>query len=74
MKYFPDNFRNWLPGILTALIGVTCVRLLAPQLSGRGQAALVILGYLLVPVGLGLVARRIHQRAVANQGTMGDRP
>lgn len=59
------RFRSWWPGLLTALAGVACVRLIAPLLPGRGASALIIAGYLLVPVGLALIARRIHRAAVA---------
>jgi hypothetical protein len=74
MKPFADNLRTWMPGLLTALIGVAGVRLLAPMLTGRLQAAVVIFGYLLVPVGLALIARQIRRKALANQEAWGDRP
>lgn len=68
MKPRVPRFHSWSPGLLTALIGVACVRLVAPHFAGRGQAVLVIIGYLLVPAGLGLIARQIHRRAVADSG------
>lgn len=58
------TFRTWTPGLLTALVGVACVRLAAPHVVGRGQAMLFITGYLLVPVGLGLIARKIRCHAM----------
>lgn len=72
MKPRSATFRTWAPGLLTALLGVACVRLLAPHLAGRGQAALVIFGYLLVPAGLGLIARQIHRRAADNPEAWSD--
>lgn len=72
MKTRPVTFRTWAPGLLTALLGVACVRLAAPHLDGRGQAALVIIGYLLVPTGLGIIARQIHCRAVNNPEASSD--
>jgi len=65
MKPIADTLRTWMPGLLTALIGVAGVRLLAPMLTGRLQAAVVIFGYLLVPVGLALIARQIRRKALA---------
>lgn len=73
MQPWSAKLRSWLPGLLTALVGVACVRLLAPQLSGRGQAVLIVFGYLLVPAGLGLIARQIHRGAVVNPVTLNDR-
>ncbi len=69
MKTTSLGFRAWLPGLLTALVGVACVRLAAPQLSGRSQAAVIVFGYLLVPAGLGLIARQIHRQAVVEGET-----
>lgn len=60
-KFFP-----WIPGLSLALAGVACVRLLAPHLTGRGQGALLLFGFLLVPAGLGLIARQIQQRATVH--------
>lgn len=72
MKTRSSLILTWAPGLLVALVGAACVRLVAPQLTGRGQALLFIFGYLLVPAGLGLIAHQIHRRAVADQGTCND--
>lgn len=60
-----ERFHIWFPGLALALIGVVGVRLVAPMLTGRAQAIVSVIAYLLVPLGLGLIARRIHRRAVA---------
>lgn len=70
MKPFLAPFRPWAPGLLTALVGVACVRVVAPLLAGRSHALLIVFGYLLVPTGLGLIARRIHRRAVMKGESM----
>lgn len=60
---------RWWPGPAVALAGVACVRGLAPLLTGRPQAVVLVAGYLLVPVGLAWFAsalgRRAARRAVA---------
>lgn len=58
MKNPLSRYRTWAPGLLTALAGVALVRLAAPCLVGRGQAFVTIIGYILVPVGLGLIAHQ----------------
>lgn len=69
MSAWFERYRSWSPGLLVALAGVACVRLVAPHLApGRLQSALVIAGYLAVPVGLALVARCIHRAAVDRAG------
>ena len=59
------RFRAWLPGLITALAGVACVRLLAPLAPPAGAVVLSVAGYLCVPLGLALVARQIHRGALS---------
>ncbi len=46
----------WIGGTLTALLGVGLVRLLAPALAGVASSLVVVAGYLLVIVGIAIVA------------------
>ena len=46
----------WIGGTLTALLGVGLVRLLAPALAGVASSLVVVAGYLLVIVGITIVA------------------
>lgn len=48
---------HWIGGTLTALIGVALVRLLAPALAGFAGSLANVVGYLLVIVGITIVAR-----------------
>ncbi len=48
---------QWIGGTLTALVGVVLVRLLAPALAGFAGSLAVAVGYLLVIVGIMVVAR-----------------
>ncbi len=46
----------WIGGTLTALLGVGLVRLLAPALAGFAGSLATVAGYLLVIVGITIVA------------------
>ena len=48
---------HWIGGTVTALVGVGLVRLLAPALAGFAGSLVVVVGYLLVVVGITVVAR-----------------
>ena len=63
-----SRYRTWWPGLLTALAGVAGVRVAALLPPSRVLAALSIVGYLLVPVGLALVARQIRRDAAGRSG------
>ena len=52
-----DRLPYWIGGTLIALLGAALVRLLAPALGGWGASASAIAGYLLVIVGITLLAR-----------------
>lgn len=65
MSSLREHLRVWLPGLVLCLAGVAGVRLLAPLLHGRMQAMASVVAYLLVPIGLALIARQIHRRALA---------
>jgi len=47
----------WIGGTLTALLGVGLVRLLGPALTGFAGSLANVVGYLLVIVGITIVAR-----------------
>jgi TctA family transporter len=53
---------QWIGGTLAALIGVMLVRLLAPALAGFADSLAVAVGYLLVIVGITIVARATRPR------------
>ena len=53
---------HWIGGTLTALIGVVLVRLLAPALAGFANSLVAVVGYLLVIVGITVVARAAKPR------------
>lgn len=63
MKKLAAPLLHWSPGPVLALVGVLSVRWIAPVLTGRMQAIVVVAGYLLVPVGLAWFASRLGQRA-----------
>lgn len=46
----------WIGGTLTALLGIGLVRLLAPALAGVANSLTIVAGYLLVIVGITIVA------------------
>jgi sulfite exporter TauE/SafE len=52
----------WIGGTLTALLGVALVRLLAPALTGLESTLAVIAGYLLVIVGITVIAQAIGRK------------
>lgn len=54
---------TWLPGPALALAGVVMVRWIAPCFVGRTQAILIVVGYLVVPLGLFWFASRLGHRA-----------
>lgn len=51
------NTAYWIGGTLIALVGVALVRLLAPALAGFAGSLAAVVGYLLVIVGITVVAR-----------------
>jgi len=53
---------QWIGGTLTALVGVMLVRLLAPALAGLAGSLTLAVGYLLVIVGITIVARAAKPR------------
>ena len=46
----------WIGGTLTALLGIGLVRLLAPTLAGVTSSLAIVAGYLLVIVGITILA------------------
>ena len=46
----------WIGGTLTALLGIGLVRLLAPTLAGVASSLSIVAGYLLVIVGITILA------------------
>jgi uncharacterized membrane protein YfcA len=46
----------WIGGTLTALLGIGLVRLLAPALAGVASSLAIVAGYLLVIVGITILA------------------
>jgi sulfite exporter TauE/SafE len=55
----------WIGGTLTALLGVGLVRLLAPALAGFAGSLATIAGYLLVIIGITIIARATRRKAGA---------
>jgi len=53
---------HWIGGTLTALVGVGLVRLLAPALASPAHSFAVAVGYLLVIVGITVVALAARPR------------
>lgn len=51
------NVAYWIGGTLTALVGVALVRLLAPALVGFASSFTAVVGYLIVIVGITVIAR-----------------
>ncbi len=47
----------WIGGTLTALLGIGLVRLLAPALAGIASSLVIVAGYLLVIIGITIIAR-----------------
>jgi len=54
---------TWVPAPALAVIGAAMVRWLAPCFTGRTQAIIIVVGYLLVPVGLFWFASQLGKRA-----------
>lgn len=54
---------TWLPGPALAIAGAAAVRWLAPCLTGRLQATVLLVGYLVIPLGLYWFAARLGRRA-----------
>ena len=46
----------WIGGTLAALLGVGFVRLLAPALAGVASSLVIVAGYLLVIIGIAIIA------------------
>ena len=46
----------WIGGTLTALLGVGFVWLLAPALAGVASSLVIVAGYLLAIIGIGIIA------------------
>lgn len=63
MKSTVHSLKTWLPGPALALAGVVAVRWLAPCFTGRTQAVITVIGYVMVPIGLFWFASRLGQRA-----------
>jgi len=70
MKFRDHPLLTWLPGPGLAIAGAAAVRWLAPCFTGRTQAIVLIVGYLVIPLGLYLFAaglgRRAAQRSAAD--------
>lgn len=60
-----DRKAYWIGGTLIALLGVALVRLLAPALVGTVSSVALIVGYLLVIVGITVLAGATRRRGVA---------
>jgi len=56
------NKTQWISGAAMAFLGVGFVRLLAPMLSGAANTLIVVTGYLLVIVGITIVARATRRK------------
>lgn len=63
---------TWLPGPALALAGVVGVRWLAPCFTGRTQAIISVVGYLIVPIGLFWFASRLGKRAARRAASVVD--
>ncbi len=65
MESIISNLRYWLAGVLVALVGVVCVRLVAPACTGSLRVGVQLGGQLLAFLGLFIiclgVSRRIQQ-------------
>lgn len=57
-----QNLPYWIGGTIIALFGVGLVRLLAPALAGSANSLTAAAGYLLVIVGIAIVARAAGRR------------
>jgi hypothetical protein len=63
MKFRDHPLMTWLPGPGLAIAGAAAVRWLAPGFTGRTQAIVLVVGYLVIPLGLYLFAARLGRRA-----------
>jgi hypothetical protein len=63
MKFRDHPLMTWLPGPGLAIAGAAAVRWLAPNFTGRTQAIVLLVGYLVIPLGLFLFASRLARRA-----------
>jgi uncharacterized membrane protein HdeD (DUF308 family) len=52
----------WIGGTVTGLLGVGLVRLLAPVLAGTANSLSTVIGYLLVIVGITVIARATRRK------------
>lgn len=52
----------WIGGTLTALLGIGLVRLLAPALAGVASSLAIVAGYLLVIIGITILALAIKPK------------
>ncbi|MDP6345347.1 MAG: hypothetical protein QF491_17545 [Alphaproteobacteria bacterium] len=52
----------WLGGTATALVGVGLARLLSPELAGTAATVTQAAGYLLVAVGIAILAAATRRR------------
>ena len=52
----------WIGGTLTALLGIGLVRLLAPALAGVASSLVIVAGYLLVIIGITIIARATRRK------------
>jgi uncharacterized membrane protein HdeD (DUF308 family) len=57
------NLAYWIGGTLAAFLGVGLVRLLAPALAGFASSLAVAAGFLLVIVGITVIARATRPRS-----------
>jgi uncharacterized membrane protein YfcA len=64
------NMAYWIGGTLAAFLGVGLVRLLAPALAGFAGSLTAAAGYLLVIVGITVVARATRRKGSETFGLM----
>jgi len=62
MKAVAINLRPWIAGTVVAFAGVGVARLLANRLVGGPRASAMLAGYLLVILGLFIIARGVSRR------------
>lgn len=56
MKKILEKKEYWISGTVVALAGVASVRLIAPELAGLMQKAMLIAGYLFSLTGIFIIA------------------
>ena len=64
------NMAYWIGGTLAAFLGVGLVRLLAPALAGFASSLAIAAGYLLVIVGITVIARATRRTGSEAFGSM----